>query len=352
MSLRVMSMAAPAAGAPFEARLIQRREPGPHDVLVDISYCGICHSDIHQAREEWGPSIFPIVPGHEIAGTVSEVGEAVSRFRPGDRVGVGVFVDSCRACPDCLAGEEQYCEKGPVWTYNARDYEGNETYGGYSRQIVVDENYVLRIPEGVGLDVAAPLLCAGITLFSPLVHWGAGPGKRVAIAGMGGLGHIGVKMAAAMGAEVTVLGHTLSKREDGLRFGAADYRATSDPSTFSDLAGKFDLIVNTLSVNLDVDAYLDLLARDGCLVIVGIPSDPYQFQVHSLESRRRSMAGSSIGGIRQTQEMLDFCASHVTVPEVEVITADAIGPAYDRVVRSDVRYRFVIDMASLPLGPD
>lgn len=350
MSVKVMAMGAGSAGARFEAMLIERRDPRPHDVVIKIAYTGICHSDIHQVREEWGPAIFPMVPGHEIAGTVSAVGEAVSRFRAGDRVGVGCFVDSCRECADCRAGEEQYCQKGAVWTYNARDRDGNETYGGYSAQVVVDENYVLRVPDSIGLDVAAPLLCAGITLYSPLAHWGAGPGKRVAVVGMGGLGHMGVKLAAALGAEVTVLSHTLSKQEDGLHFGASDYRATSDPATFSDLAGRFDLIVNTLSVNLDVDAYLDLLARDGSMVVVGLPPQPYQFQVGSLGSRRRSLAGSSIGGIRETQEMLDFCAEHRTVPEVEVIAADAIDAAYERVVRSDVRYRFVIDIATLPQG--
>ncbi|MDA8301310.1 MAG: NAD(P)-dependent alcohol dehydrogenase [Actinomycetota bacterium] len=347
MSVKVVAMAAGEAGARFETMMVERREPRPHDVVISIAYCGICHSDIHQAREEWGPAIFPMVPGHEIAGTVSAVGEAVARFRPGDRVGVGCFVDSCRECANCRAGEEQYCEKGAVWTYNARDYEGNETYGGYSAQVVVDENYVLRIPDSIGLEVAAPLLCAGITLYSPLVHWGAGPGKRVAVLGMGGLGHMGVKIAAGMGADVTVLSHTLSKRDDGLRFGASDYRATSDPATFSDLAGRFDLIVNTLSVNLDVDAYLDLLARNGSMVVVGLPPQPYQVKVGSLTSRRRSLAGSSIGGIRETQAMLDFCAEHEALPSVEVIAADAIDAAYDRVVRSDVRYRFVIDMATL-----
>jgi uncharacterized zinc-type alcohol dehydrogenase-like protein len=328
--------------------LIERRDPGPRDVVINIEYTGICHSDIHQVREEWGSAIFPMVPGHEIAGTVATVGEAVARFRAGDRVGVGVFVDSCRECAECRAGEEQYCHKEPVWTYNARDYGGNETYGGYSTQIVVDEDYVLRIPDSIGLDVAAPLLCAGITVYSPLVHWGTGPGKRVAIVGMGGLGHMGVKIAAALGAEVTVLSHTLSKQDDGIRFGASDYRATSDPATFSLLARRFDLIVNTLSVNVEVDAYLDLLARDGCMVVVGLPSEPYQFRVQSLGSRRCSLAGSSIGGIRETQEMLDFCAEHATVPEVETIAAEDIDAAYERVVRSDVRYRFVIDIATLP----
>jgi uncharacterized zinc-type alcohol dehydrogenase-like protein len=351
MSFKVAALTVPSAGAKLEAALIERREPRAHDVVIDIAYAGICHSDIHQARQEWGPAIFPMVPGHEIAGTVSAVGEGASRFRPGDRVGVGCFVDSCRQCANCRAGEEQYCLKVPVWTYNARDYDGNETYGGYSTQVVVDENYVLRIPDKLGLDVAAPLLCAGITLYSPLVHWGAGPGRRVAIVGMGGLGHMGVKIGSAMGAAVTVLSHGLAKREDGFRFGARDYRATSDPACFSDLAGAFDLIINTVSVELDVDAYLDLLARDGSMVVVGLPGEPYTLEVNSLTSKRRSLAGSSIGGIRETQEMLDFCAERGIAPEIETISAAEVDAAYDRVVRSDVRYRFVIDIATLaPAG--
>ena len=347
MSTKVMAMSAASVGAKLEATLIERREPRAHDIVIDIAFAGICHSDIHQVREEWGPAIFPMVPGHEIAGTVSAVGAGVSRFGTGDRVGVGCFVASCSECASCRAGEEQYCLKTPVWTYNARDYDGDETYGGYSTQIVVDENYAVRIPDNMGLDVAAPLLCAGITLYSPLVHWGAGPGRRVAILGMGGLGHMGVKIASALGAEVSVLSHTLSKREDGLRFGASHYYATSDPATFSDLAGSFDLIVNTLSVNIDVDAYLDLLALDGAMVVVGLPPDPYGLKVDALASMRRSLAGSSIGGIRETQEMLDFCAERAIAPEIEMISVANIGSAYDRVVRSDVRYRLVIDTATL-----
>ena len=329
MSTKVVAMAAGSAGAKFETTLIERREPRPHDVVIDIAYAGICHSDIHQVREEC-LAIFPLVPGHEIAGTVSAVGGAVGRFQTGDRVGVGCFVDSCRQCASCRAGEEQYCLKATVWTYNARDYEGNETYGGYSAQIVVDEIRPAD-PAPLGLDVAAPLLCAGITLYSPLVRWGAGPGRRVAIVGMGGLGHMGVKIASALGAEVTVLSHSLSNREDGLRFGATHYHATSDPATFSELAGAFDLIVNTLSVNVDVDAYLDLLAVDGSMVVVGLPPEPYKLNVESLTSKRRSLAGSTIGGIRQTQEMLDFCAERGIAPEIEMISAADVDAAYDRV---------------------
>ena len=333
-------------GKPFERSTIERRDPGPHDVVIDIKFAGICHSDIHQAREEWGSAIFPMVPGHEIAGVVAAVGDQVSKHQVGDRAGVGCFVDSCRECDNCRAGEEQYCLKGEVATYNGKQYDGTPTYGGYSRSVVVDENYVLRIPEGVGLDEAAPLLCAGITLYSPLHHWGAGPGKKVAIVGMGGLGHMGVKIAHALGAEVTVLSQTLSKQEDGTRLGSDHYHATSDPKTFEELAGTFDLIVNTVAANLPVDKYLSLLRLDGTMVNVGIPESPDSFAAFSLAAMRRSMAGSKIGGIRETQEMLDFCAEHGLGAEIETIGVDDVDGAYDRVVKSDVRYRFVIDIAS------
>jgi uncharacterized zinc-type alcohol dehydrogenase-like protein len=330
----------------FERGTIERRDPRAHDVVIDIAYAGICHSDIHQAREEWGTALFPMVPGHEIAGTVSAVGSDVTSYAVGDRVGVGCFVDSCRECESCEAGEEQYCLWGEVVTYNGKDYDGEPTYGGYSTQIVVDENYVLRIPEGIPLDQAAPLLCAGITVFSPLNHWNAGPGKKVAIVGMGGLGHMGVKIAHAMGAEVTVLSQTLSKIEDGTRFGADHYFATSDKDTFKQLRGQFDLIVNTVAANLPLDRYLGLLRMDGTMVNVGIPDSPDSFHAFSLAARRRSMAGSKIGGIRETQEMLDFCAEHGLGAEIETIGVDDVAAAYDRVVASDVRYRFVIDVAT------
>jgi uncharacterized zinc-type alcohol dehydrogenase-like protein len=333
--------------SPFERTTIERRDLGPADVLIKIAYAGICHSDIHTAREEWGEALFPLVPGHEIAGTVEEVGSAVSRHAVGDRVGVGCMVDSCRECVNCLAGEEQYCLKGNVGTYNAIGKDGQPTHGGYSTHIVVDENYVVGIPEGIGLDVAAPLLCAGITLYSPLVHWGAGPGKKVAIVGLGGLGHMGVKIAHALGAEVTVLSQTLAKQEDGLKLGADHYYATSERETFNQLEGHFDLIVNTVSAPLDIDHYLSLLALDGALVNVGAPPEPLPVRVFSLMNNRRSFAGSGIGGIRETQEMLDFCAEHGLGAEIEIIGADKIDEAYDRVVDSDVRYRFVIDTATL-----
>ncbi|GAA2342280.1 NAD(P)-dependent alcohol dehydrogenase [Streptomyces violaceusniger] len=326
---------------------IERRALREHDVLIEIAYAGICHSDIHQAREEWGTALFPMVPGHEIAGVVAEVGPAVTKYAVGDRVGVGCFVDSCRECENCLAGEEHFCLKGEVQTYNGKEYDGAPTYGGYSTHIVVDENYVLRIPEGISLDVAAPLLCAGITLYSPLAHWNAGPGKKVAIVGLGGLGHMGVKIAHAMGAEVTVLSQTLRKKDDGLRLGADHFYATSDEATFTELAGTFDLIVNTTSANLPLDGYLSLLKLDGTLVHVGAPENPSAFSQFSLIMGRKSMAGSKIGSIRETQEMLDFCAEHGLGAEIELINGDQINEAYDRVVSSDVRYRFVIDIASL-----
>ena len=334
------------AEKPFERSTIERRDPRPHDVVIDIAYAGICHSDIHMARDEWGGGLFPMVPGHEIAGTVSAVGDEVGRYEVGDRVGVGCFVDSCRECEMCLAGEEQYCLKGEVQTYSAQQYDGEVTYGGYSSSVVVDENYVLGIPEGIELDVAAPLLCAGITLYSPLNHWNAGPGKKVAIVGMGGLGHVGVKIAHAMGAEVTVLSQSLSKRDDGLKLGADHYYATSDENTFTELAGQFDLIVNTVSAQIPVDSYLSLLALDGTMVNVGAPAEPSQYQAFSLILGRRSLAGSKIGGIRETQEMLDFCAEHHIGAEIETISVDQVNEAYDRVVGSDVRYRFVIDTAT------
>ncbi len=346
MSTTVNAYARSAPKAPFEKITIERRALQPTDVLIDIKFAGICHSDIHTAREEWGSTTFPLVPGHEIAGVVSEVGSEATKYQVGDRVGVGCMVDSCRECVNCLAGEEQYCLTGNVGTYGGM-IDGKPTDGGYSEKIVVDENYVLGIPEGIELDEAAPLLCAGITLFSPLRHWGAGPGKKVAIVGMGGLGHMGVKIAAAMGAEVTVLSQSMSKQADGEKFGAHHYYATSEDATFEQLAGTFDLIVNTVSAHLPMEKYLNLLGLDGTLVNVGAPSEPLEVPAFALIPMRRSWAGSMIGGIRQTQEMLDFCAEHHLGAEVEVVDAMRIDEAYDRVVGSDVRYRFVIDTATI-----
>lgn len=315
-------------------------------MLVKIAYAGICHTDIHVARDEWGGALFPLVPGHEIAGTVEQTGPEVTRHRVGDRVGIGVMVDSCRECANCLAGEEQYCLKGNIGTYNSIGKDGRPTYGGYSTHIVVDEDFVLRIPDGIGLDVAAPLLCAGVTLYSPLKHWGAGPGRQVAIVGLGGLGHIGVKIAAALGAEVTVLSHTLSKQEDGKRLGASHFYATSDDATFKQLENRFDLIVSTVSAVLPMDDYLGLLSINGTLVNVGLPPEPLAVRAFPLITNRRSLSGSMVGGIGQTQEMLDFCAAHGLGADIEVIGGPEIDHAFDRVVSSDVRYRFVIDTAT------
>jgi len=343
----VAAYAAPAAKAPLERTTIERREVGEFDVLIDIKFAGICHSDIHQAREGWGEAIFPMVPGHEIAGIVSEVGAGVTKYQVGDRVGVGCLVDSCRECDNCKAGLEQYCTGGAVGTYNAIGKDGEPTYGGYSEKVVVDENFVVRIPDALSLDVAAPLLCAGITTYSPLRHWNAGPGKKVAVVGLGGLGHMGVKIAHALGAEVTVLSQSLRKKDDGLKLGADHYHATSDEKTFEDLKGSFDIILNTVSAPLDFAAYLSLLRTDGTMVNVGLPEEPVQIVLQSLFGHRRSVSTSGIGGIQETQEMLDFCAEHNLGAEIELISADQINEAYERVVASDVRYRFVIDTATI-----
>ncbi|MCX4905857.1 NAD(P)-dependent alcohol dehydrogenase [Streptomyces sp. NBC_00878] len=343
----VAAYAAPAAKAPLERTTIERRPVGEHDVLIEIKFAGICHSDIHQVREGWGEAIFPMVPGHEIAGIVTEAGSGVTKFAVGDRVGVGCMVDSCRECENCRAGLEQYCARGNVGTYNALDRNGEPTYGGYSTHIVVDEAFTVRIPEGLALDEAAPLLCAGITTYSPLKHWNAGPGKKVAVLGMGGLGHMGVKIAHALGAEVTVLSQSLRKKDDGLKLGADHYYATSDPKTFEELRGSFDLILSTVSAPLNLDAFLSLLRTDGALVNVGAPEEPVSLNLFSVIGGRKTLAGSGIGGIRETQEMLDFCAGHGLGAEIELIGAAEINEAYERVLSSDVRYRFVIDVATI-----
>ncbi|MDI2131862.1 NAD(P)-dependent alcohol dehydrogenase [Yinghuangia seranimata] len=342
----VAAYAAPAAKAPLERTTIARRPVGPHDVLIEIKYSGICHSDIHQVKEEWGESLFPMVPGHEIAGVVTAVGDQVTKHKVGDRVGVGCFVDSCGECDNCKAGMEQFCLTGATATYPV-DPNGDHMYGGYSTHIVVTENFALKIPEGVALDVAAPLLCAGITLYSPLKRWGAGPGKKVAVVGLGGLGHMGVKIAAALGAEVTVLSQSLRKQEDGLRLGAEAFYATSDPATFEELAGSFDLIVSTVSANFDLNAILGLVKTGGVFVNVGAPADPLPVHLFSLIDGNKTLAGSMIGGIAETQEMLDFCAEHGLGADIELIDADRINEAYDRVLAGDVRYRFVIDAATI-----
>jgi uncharacterized zinc-type alcohol dehydrogenase-like protein len=343
----VKAYASPSATEDLIATTIERRAVGPHDVLIEIRFAGICHSDIHTVRGDWGPQQYPLVPGHEIAGIVTEVGSAVSKHAVGDRVGVGCMVNSCRECANCLKGEEQYCLNSMVGTYGAVDRDGTITQGGYSSHVVVTEDFVVHIPEGIDLDVAAPLLCAGITTYSPLRHWGAGPGKKVAVVGLGGLGHMAVKLAHAMGAEVTVLSQSLKKQEDGLRLGADAYYATSDENTFKDLAGTFDLIINTVSASIDISSYLQLLALEGALVNVGAPAEPLPVNAFALIGGRRSFAGSMIGGIRETQEMLDFCAEHHLGAEIEVIPAGKINEAYERVLASDVRYRFVIDTSTL-----
>jgi len=345
--LTTPAYAAISATSPIAPFTITRREPGANDVLIEILYCGVCHSDIHQARGEWGQSNWPMVPGHEIVGKVARVGAEVKKWKAGDTVGVGCFVDSCRQCESCRAGEEQYCDNTPSFTYNGFERDGKTpTQGGYSTQITVNEDYILRIPDGLPLTGAAPLLCAGITMYSPLKHFGATVGDSVAIVGLGGLGHMGVKLAKAMGMKVTVLSHSPSKRDDALRLGADDFVATKDADAFKKNAGRFDMIIDSVSAPHDFNDYLGLLKRNSTMVLVGIP-DPSPVRAFSLVGRRRSLAGSCIGGIRETQEMLDFSAKHNVASDVEVIAIQKINKAYERTVKSDVRYRFVIDLATL-----
>jgi uncharacterized zinc-type alcohol dehydrogenase-like protein len=345
---QVIGYAAKQAATALVPFSFQRREPGAHDVQIEIRFCGVCHSDVHQVKDEWGGALFPMVPGHEIVGTVAKVGAEVTRFKVGDSVGVGCFVDSCRTCSSCKEGLEQYCDNGMTGTYNGLERDGKTpTYGGYSSHIVVDDAYVLRIPAGLALDGAAPLLCAGITTYSPLKHWQAGPGKRVAIVGLGGLGHMGVKLARALGADVTILSQSLRKQADGERLGAHHFYATSDPATFEKLANSFDLILNTVSAEQDLNQYLGLLKRDGTMVLLGAPPAAPQVAAFGLIGKRRRLAGSLIGGIAETQEMLDFCGQHGITSDIEVIAIKDINEAYERMIRSDVKYRFVIDMSTL-----
>ncbi|MEI2779125.1 MAG: NAD(P)-dependent alcohol dehydrogenase [Tetrasphaera sp.] len=336
-----------SAGAPFRQGTIERRDLRPDDVRIDIAFAGICHSDIHTVREEWGPCQFPIVTGHEIAGVVSEVGSEVVNYQVGDRVGVGCLVDSCGECEYCVKGNENFCTKGAVGTYASVNYDGEIAQGGYSQQIVVSERFVVRIPQAIPLDVAAPLLCAGITTYTPLKRWGAGPGRSVAVVGMGGLGHMGVKIAAAMGADVTVISQTMSKEADGRAYGAIDYRATENPQVFEELRHAFDLVLCTVSADLPLDAYLGMVKPFGSLVLVGLPEKPQTVEAFSLILGDKVLTGSNIGGIPGTQEMLDFCAEHQIGATVERIGADEVGAAYDKVVASKVRYRFVIDSATI-----
>jgi alcohol dehydrogenase (NADP+) len=343
----VNAYAAQNETSPIAPFTIERREVGPHDVQIDILYCGVCHSDIHQARNEWGGSIFPMVPGHEIVGRIIKVGGHVTAFKVGELAGVGCFVDSCRTCPSCQASEEQYCDNGMVATYNGKDKEGNPTYGGYSTQIIVDEKYSLHVADSLPIEGVAPLLCAGITTYSPLRHWKIGKGHKVAIVGLGGLGHMGVKFAASFGADVTVLSTSKSKEADALALGAHHFEVTTDPETMKRLQGSFDFILSTISAQHDYNQYLSLLTLNGTMVVVGVPPQPSTVHAFNLIGKRRSIAGSLIGGIKETQEMLDYCAEHNIVSDVEVIKADYINEAYERMMKADVRYRFVIDIASL-----
>jgi uncharacterized zinc-type alcohol dehydrogenase-like protein len=345
--MRVNAYAAHNESSPLAPFNFERRAVGPHDVQIEILYCGVCLSDVHQARNEWGGSIFPMVPGHEIVGRITQVGDHVKNFKIGELAGIGCFVDSCRTCPSCLANEEQYCDNGMVGTYNGKDKAGNPTYGGYSTHIVADEKYTLHVAESLPLKGVAPLLCAGITTYSPLRHWNVGKGHKVAIVGLGGLGHMGVKFAVSFGADVTVLSTSPSKKQDALDLGAHHFAVTSDPDTVKSLQGKFDFILDTASAEHDYNQYLNMLTLNGTMVLVGAPPTPAPVRSFSLIGRRRSLAGSLIGGIKETQEMLDYCAAHNIVSDVEVIDVAYINEAYDRMVKGDVRYRFVIDIASL-----
>jgi uncharacterized zinc-type alcohol dehydrogenase-like protein len=327
---------------------VERRAPLETDVEIAISHCGVCHSDLHQARNEWGGTTYPCAPGHEIVGHVSRVGRAVTRFQVGQRVAVGCMVDSCRGCASCKRGLEQYCERGPTFTYNSFDrHSGGVTYGGYSKAVVVDQSFVLSVPDRLDLAAAAPLLCAGITMYSPLRHWKAGPGSRVGIVGLGGLGHMGVKLARSMGAHVTLFTTSARKVDDGLRLGAHEVVLSTDAVEMAQRSSSFDLIIDAVSADHDVNAYLRLLRLDGTLALVGAPEHPLPVQPFSLILPRRSFAGSGIGGIAETQEMLDYCAEHGIQSEIELIPMQSINLAYERLAKGDVRYRFVIDMASL-----
>jgi len=334
-------------GAPLAPFTFKRRELRPHDVAFDVSYAGICHSDIHTARGEWGAPLLPLVPGHEIVGVVTEVGSAQSKFAVGDRIGVGVFVDSCGVCENCKNGHENYCAQGMTGTYNNLERDGvTPAMGGYSNKFVINENYAVKIPENLDLAAVAPLLCAGITLYSPLRHWNVKPGMKVGVIGLGGLGHMGVKLAAAMGAEVTVFSHSASKEADAKKFGATHFVVTKESNFYEPLKESFDLVLNTVSAEIDINDYLHLLKLDGTLVVIGLPGKPYALNVFNLLRLRRSIAGSMIGGMPELQEMLDFCGEHNIVSDIEVIKADYINEAYERTIASDVRYRFVIDGAT------
>lgn len=346
--ISVRAIAAMTEKSPLTPFQIQRREPGPDDVLIDIHYCGICHSDLHQARNEWGGGMYPMVPGHEIVGKISKVGSQVTKFKVGDSVGVGCFVDSCRVCESCREGLEQYCDEEMTSTYNSKTKDSNlPTYGGYSQKIVVDQNYVLRLPENLPMAAAAPLLCAGITTYSPLRQWNVKRGDRVAVIGLGGLGHMAVQIAAAMGAEVTLFSTSENKRQDALDLGAKHFALSTDDRTFVRYNNHFDFILSTVAANIPLNKYLSLLKRDKTMVVVGAPEKPDSLHVFALIGGRKRLAGSLIGGIRETQEMLDFCAQHGITSKIELIKAQEINEAYERMLKGQVKYRFVIDCASL-----
>lgn len=336
------------AATPLRDFELQRREPGPQDVVIEILYCGVCHSDIHQVRNEWNNAMYPLVPGHEIVGRVTEVGNEVTKFKEGDLAGVGCLVDSCRECAKCKNGLEQYCENGSVGTYNAMERDGKTvTYGGYSKQIVTTEDFVLKISDRLELQAVAPLLCAGITTYSPLRKWKVGKGHKVGVLGLGGLGHMAVKFAASFGAEVTMLSHSPSKEGDAKRLGAQRFALTSNEETVKSLANYFDFIIDTVSAPHDYNIYLGMLNTDGIMICVGAPPAPAEIPAFNLIFQRRSIAGSLIGGIPETQEMLDYCAEHNITSDVEVIPMQEINEAYERMMKGDVKYRFVIDMATL-----
>lgn len=346
--IQVKGYAARHAHAPLGPFKFERRDLGPHDVLIDIRYCGVCHSDLHQVRDEWGGSIFPMVPGHEIVGHVSKIGSAVKKFKVGDTAAVGVFVDSCRSCENCQRGMQQYCEQGMTGTYNGYERDGKTlTYGGYSSQIVTDEDYTYTISKGLPLDRVAPLLCAGITTWSPIRHWHMGKGHRVGVMGLGGLGHMAVKLAASRGAEVTVLSTSASKRGNAAKLGANQFVVTSDDEEMKKFRKYFDFIIDAVAAPHDVNRFLNLLRTDGTLTMVGLPPEAVAVQPFSIITGRRSLSGSMIGGLHETQEMLDYCAEHKIVSDVEVIPIQQINEAYERMLKGDVRYRFVIDMATL-----
>jgi uncharacterized zinc-type alcohol dehydrogenase-like protein len=340
--------AATSPEAPLAPFSFTRREPGPKDVQIEILYCGVCHSDLHRARDEWGGTIYPCVPGHEMVGRVTAVGSDVVKHKVGDIAGVGVMVDSCRECANCKDGLEQFCDNGNTETYNSPDkHSHGHTFGGYSSHIVVDQHFVLRIPEGLELAAVAPLLCAGITTYSPLRHWKVGPGQKVGIVGLGGLGHMGVKIAKALGAHVVLFTTSQNKAGDGKRLGADEIVLSTDPKAMATHANSFDFILDTVSASHDITALLQLLRRDGTLTQVGVPVDPQLIHAGTVVGKRRSYAGSTIGGIAETQEMLEFCAEHGIVSDIELIGIDQINDAFERMLRSEVKYRFVIDMASL-----